>query len=1038
MNAPRHGTPALAALWLTLGLTASAPVPGGRTAARPSSADADLVAAVQACLASVLQESDYQVGELNVASAGKGAVKVTGPTLLFGKNGTLGATFTAARKLNTLELTLTDGTVSLASIDRIGGGGLAALVQSTPVASSVSLRRVAIDVDDASGKVAELRVAVGTGAAWDLLPGGAARMQDVDFELAAVQPASSSRSLRGTVSGSLSLGSAALELSGTLGKSRDDLELVASLADNPVSLQDAVSRLLGQAAAATLDPMPNALRGATLRNLSLHVQPGKKSASLQTDSTLGRFVLSAAPVDGKIAFCAAFAPPKGFRLGQLDGALSSLDAAQIDMSNMALVLSSAHGKTQVALGDVVPAGSPVAKGVNLFARLDLRPLKMEKVLKVDHLELRALIPFPNPIDLKLQASIQTSIDLGSNARFKEVTFELAPNPKRFRLALLGKVDLQVDRQTLELMGEMAIEPLTQTAAVTLALDPAKGEWREPFGLKAVGVNKLAASLGVTLGAGIPLPTIGLQGGLRLGDGSDPVRGNGVVVLNPRDPMHSMVAFDLEQIALLRMIGLAAPQAATKIGKTPLGKALDALQINNVAVRIVPDDVDFAGVRFEKGFRFAGDFQVLGARARGLFDLDFAKGLSAMATVSPIRLGKVFELSGARGRPEPIVKLDLRTDHQEFLVNGKLVLLKDMFGNGKHFFSSETDLQVLPTGFSLYSKGQVLGFLDTELECTASASIANKTADFYLRARMEQRILDEIARLARDEIDRATRKHVAEINAAKAKAAKFEADVRRLDGLIAAEREKAEARRDRDIANMRKASNASKVVARAEFDRIGGIIAQRHREIAAAKRWKFPKSLGMPAKVAALGAEIGWLETRRNAQKLILDTIGSNLVKGLADIGKKFPIELASVVGPLEAAKHTAIAEAKVAQVVLDGYKGVVVGTMGAAKWIAENGIAGVINVRLMQFETRLSTQKDRFVSMQVAGKFLGNEVRSQLRLDLQSPATVARDLASALLGGKAPKSSFKDMQIAKRSVSNLAAPKAMPSLTTAELIARAR
>lgn len=981
----------------------------------------DPVASVKACLGAVLQSQDVRVGELVVSGSGD-ALSVTGPSTLFGLEAQVSASF-AAGKLKTIGVTCPSGTISLDSLDRVAGGGMRPLLANVPGVGEVSLRKLALTVGADGSTPEAVTLGLGHGKSWDLLGAGAARLEDVGFELTVAQPKEGGRSVRGTLAGTLRLGSAGLALRGTLANRAEDLQLSASQTGSGGNLRDAVMALLPREATSIFDKTPGKVGSCPLTDLGVTVRPAARAVSLRCNSELGRLVLAGRADRGTPSFTATFCPPRGFKLAQLDGALGSLDAAEIDLSNLALVLASADGQVQDAVEGVLAAGTPVVKGVNLIARLDLQKLKVADLLHVRHLDLRAGIPFPNPLDLVLAAAIRTDIDLGANAKFKEVTFELRPNPRRFQLGLVGKVDLRVGQDVLLMRGEMSLEPLTQTASVTMSLDPARGEWREPFGLASVGVEKLAASLGVTFGAGIPLPTIGLQGGLRLGTGPNPVHGAGVVVLNPRDPMHSMVALDLENVTLPRLIGLASAQAAASIARSPLGSALNSLEIKKVAIRIVPDDVDFAGTRFERGYRFAGEFDVLGATARGLFELDYERGISALATVSAIRIGNVFTLTGARGRPDPIVKLDLRTDQQEFLVSGSVTLLENLFGQGKHFFVSETDLHVQPGGFGLYAHGKVLGALDTELECSASGSIRDKTAEFALRVKMEQTALKELHDRALREIDAATRDHVAQINKAKSDVAKAQAEVQRWDRDIEATRQRVAARQKRDLDAMRAKADADKRAAEAEYRRLGAIIADRNRRIDKGEFW--------------LAAEVGWLETRRNVQLVAVRDIGSNLTKGLARLGDQFPKELSSELGPMIAGKEIAAASLKVSQGVLDGYKVLVKGTMGAARWIADNGLGNAFDLNLMQFATRLSTIKDSFVQLDFRGRFCGEDFRTSMRLDISSPEAMARDIAKALVEGKAPNANFADLSLASRGLANFEGPRSMPQLTTAQLLERA-
>ena len=975
-------------------------------------------AAVRDCLQSALDAQDFQVGELTVTARGDG-VQVSGTTTLFGGAATLTGTLDKDGGLQQLEVEPKNLALKLQQFARIAGGGLRKrLPRGLPLEAGVRLQRLAFTRDVAKKKVETVRVGFApTTATWRPFAGQPLAVEGVAVELSVLRPGDRDREVRGTVSGNLRLGDAlALELTGQLARDPEAIELGAKVADGASFAQLARS-LAGRVGQQILARLPGALANARLNGLEVGLRPKSKTATVRGPSSFGPVQFLAGPG----GLMVGIAPPKGFKLGQLDPKLRSLDAGELDLSGLGLIVASAAGRVEQGLGNAAPVGAPVQKGLNLFARLDTRPIKLDRLLKVRHLDLRAAIPYPDPMGLVLTAAIRTDISLGRGARFKEVAFELRPSPRRFRLALSGKMDLRVQRDTLELLGEMGLEPLTQSVNGTFALDPRSGEWRAPFGLRGVGVHKLALSLGATFGAGIPLPTLGLQAGLSLGHGRAPLRGGGVVVLNPRDPMNSMVAMDVQQLSLMKIVDLAAPRAGATIRRSPLARSLAQMMVRKAAIRIVPNDIDFAGSRFEKGYRVAGEFRLLGVNAKGLFELDYTRGVSALATMDPIRIGNgAVVITGIRGRTRPVVSLDLRTDRQRLVVNGKIDVLRGMF-------LSETDLVVQPGSMQLYARGKVFRRLQAEVEMRASARLGNPRADFFFKARMEQTLLRDLRKKALAEIDRATRKHVRQIQEAKRKVAVEQAKVNSFSRQIAATRKRVAARQARDLKKMRDAASSARRKANKEYKRLGKLIKKKKKEI--------KKN---PFKGVKLGPEIAWLETRRRVQRTVMRDIGANLTKGLAKIGKKFPKELSSELGPMIAGQKVAQGALAAAQGVLNGYKGVVTGTMGAARWIADNGLGGAFDLNLMQFQTRLSTARGSSFGVDLGGKFLGKPFTTQLRLDLRSPDRIAKDIARAFLNKRAPKRQVRAFRIAKRGASRLAPPRALPAMSAAQILARAR
>ncbi|MCA8972251.1 MAG: hypothetical protein KDC95_20855 [Planctomycetes bacterium] len=1024
-----HSRLAFAMRFALLALCASVFATAPRTQA-PHDELAEVRAHIENALRRFVDTTGATITDLSLGTDG-GDVVAKARVGALGKSAALRARLEGKTKPRELALDFGGVPIEFTRIAALGSRLSSVLPRTIDVRAGVRLREITLLRDVEEGSLESISVAFSPEAktTWRPVNELPVRIEDLRVTLSSLRsdekrkPAKQgdsndeteqSRKIEGAISGILRAGTSfSCGVAAKLGSTHDDFALEATL-DNRWRLVDIATALGGEPAAATLAPLPDALETASLRDAKLRIEPKGKLASLDAATNFGQLQL----VARQNGVMVGIAPPEDFRLADLDASLRSLDANNLDLSQLRFVISSFDGEVDSSLGTSL--GGRVGKGLNLAARLDLRPLKIAKMCGVDQLDLRARIPYPQPMDLILSAGIQTRISLGKGATFREVRLVLRPSPQRFKLALQGRMDLVVDHQELGLLGEFAVEPMTQTVSGTFALDPANGEWQNPFGIRGVGVPKLAVSLGATFGTGIPLPTLGLQAGLRVGEGRNAIAGNGVVVLNPRDPMNSMIAVDLREVSLYRMLGLASPATATRIRDCPLGRSLAAVTVHNAAVRIVPNDIDFAGSHFAKGYRIAGDFDVLGVRARGLFDLDYSRGLSVLATMDPIRLaGGKIAITGSRSSKDPILKLDLRTDNQEMLVSGKLNIL----GN---FFVSETDLRITPTKQELYAAGKIFGKLDAELVASASTSIANRKADFYLRARMQQSLLADLRKRVLTEIDKATRNHVHKINQAKAQVANAQRDVQNWDRQIAATRKRVEDRQARDIANMRAAAKTASDNADREYRRLGSKIDSLKKRI---KK--------QPWRAVDLGAEIGVLETRRNAQRIVMKTIGANLVKSLATVGQNFPKELSSELGPMIASQKAAQASLIAAQGVLSGYRGVVQGTMGAAKWIADNGLGNAFDLHAMQLETRVSTANGAWFACAFRGRFLGGDFATSLRLELDDPGSMASDIASALLGGKAPKQPFREVQIQRSTPRRLSAPKTMPALSTQEILQRA-
>ena len=195
-----------------------------------------------------------------------------------------------------------------------------------------------------------------------------------------------------------------------------------------------------------------------------------------------------------------------------------------------------------------------------------------------------------------------------------------------------------------------------------------------------------------------------------------------------------------------------------------------------------------------------------------------------------------------------------------------------------------------------------------------------------------------------------------------------------------------------------------------------------------KPWLAPKN----------GPQIAALETARHTQRVYLKNVAAGLARALATLRQKLPRELDHELAPLIASQKIAQGSLIAAEKVLEGYQKAVVGTFAASRWIVANGLGKAFDLNAMQIETRVSTSRSSYFATDFTGRFLGKPFATRLKLDLKSPARMAKDIASALVHKKAPKRSFRGVAVDRLPGGAISPPKSLPKVPVTSMLSAAK
>jgi hypothetical protein len=296
-------------------------------------------------------------------------------------------------------------------------------------------------------------------ATWNL-PAGL-RLEEPRVELVVIEATNSEkREFEGALLGTLVLGRS-LRLPSESRLSKDPAKFsLSARSERPLSLTSLATALGGEKARKVFAPLPARLRDAKLQSARLRVYPRIKRVALQAGSSLGKVDLVAEPDKGLFV---CIAPDPSFRFAQLDPALRILDSLDLDLAKMGFTISSFDGDLGEALAHVGRGlRGRIRSGLNLSSTVDLDKLGLARLLKAQRADIAGVIPYPHPQGLELSARLPTELPIGKAGKFREIDLVLRPAPKQMKVGLRGRMQLRVDGQLLDLVGELAVEAATQT------------------------------------------------------------------------------------------------------------------------------------------------------------------------------------------------------------------------------------------------------------------------------------------------------------------------------------------------------------------------------------------------------------------------------------------------------------------------------------------------------------------------------------------------------------------------------------------------
>jgi hypothetical protein len=865
---------------------------------------------------------------------------------------------------------------------------------------NITFDNFVISFEENSKKPSEISVSIATINGFRIIENGALNFKNI-IGTVTTKNLTGSAKVSASLKGEFAFGSTVVKSTATVGSSSEDWTFKGELEN--LNLTNVLKSVVG--AVGNL-PMPDKVTDININNSSFTVVPSKKTFSLSgigaiSGKEIGELQLKVAPKeDSKLAFMVGISPSSDFKMANIDSTLKILDDLKI--TNFGLVLSS-HSATKGNLDIFKKLGgeSSVGRGFNFIGAFDLKPTNLDDLIGLESVMIRAVVS-NNLSDLLLEGALNANINLGKSATFKKVLFRIKPSPANFKISMGGLLEVKVDKDVLVFSAEMGVDITDQAIFITGLMN---GKWNDPFGAKGVAIANLGATLGVSFRTTpIPLPEIGIKGQLQIKD----FNGDLLVYLNANNPSESAIDAGFDKVSLKAILEEFCDQQT--LSKIPLDIRKTILDVNleDARLTIAARPITIMEKDFDPGFRIKGTAsigEIVGAK----LDVQVGyEGIDATAGIKKISHLPFFELKGARGKEDPIIRILAKaTTESKVMISGSATLLG---------VTSETDLLLNDKGFDLYMNGKIFNVFNAKLELTGNR--VKDGGSFRIAATMEQDFMAYLTKNASEEIDKATKKTQQDITTAQNKISTAQLKLNSLNTNIANMRNTVKAERKRDLDNIKNARQSVVNEKRKHFNDIVNNINSINRKVSAAHagiaKKKKEIANGNVFEKAALSLKytpyfteqafiISTQETAKTAQQGYKE-VASVALKAAEEsvalvhtLGSKTPIDADPRIVALIGSKETANAAMVAGKGILEGAKIVGVGTLGAAKWIVENGPTSVVNITYAHFEAKLSAAHGAAILVHMKGTFAGKPMDERFTINFKDPLKSTKDFAQSLL-----------------------------------------
>ena len=427
--------------------------------------------------------------------------------------------------------------VSNNDLERLTGQNLIALIPNA-LEKSVYLEQFNLAFNTQDKVIEKVDLTFNGLNNWEFLQGNTLELTQIKVNITTDYPTQSNRrKFSSILTGVTKIGGKSVNLTAQLTTNKEALILTGQT--GKLNFKNSLEGIIGQSDIRGWD-IPNIIFNIQLNKGILNIAPYQKWVTLAANSNWGKIDVwtkqkAQADKDGKkLDYVVTITTPKDFKISKIHTKLKVLDG--VNLANQQIVFSAAKkSKTETKKVPILKQiKTGIRKGGSIIAKLDVRKLKLEHLLKAKELIVNS--PLTAKLDgVVLEAPLETNIQLGPNAKLAQVLFRLKPSPKDFGITLVGEMNTQIGKEELTFKGGMEVDVKSQALNFSALM---QGDWQNPLGAKGLVMTDIGIQMGASFTtAPVILPNIAITGQLKAGS----FKGEAHLAFDTRNPSKSMLA-----------------------------------------------------------------------------------------------------------------------------------------------------------------------------------------------------------------------------------------------------------------------------------------------------------------------------------------------------------------------------------------------------------------------------------------------------------------------------------------------------------------
>ena len=610
----------------------------------------------------------------------------------------------------------------------------------------------------------------------------------------------------------------------------------------------------------------------------------------------------------------------------------------------------------------------IKKGCSLLTKIDLTKLKMDHLIGVKDLVVNSNLS-KKMEHVTLEGAIDTDIALGPTAKLENVLFRLKPSPRNFAVALIGVMNTTIEADALMFKGGVEIAINDQSLNFLAMM---QGDWNNPLGAQGLTMSNVGMQMGASFTtAPVILPNMALTGEVKIGK----FTGATTLAFDTRNPTKSMMAVSFNKIIMMDLLDLVIDPKVSKRIPGDMKKMLKSMYLKDVAMEVVPQDLQILEKNYVAGFRAEGITNIANTQADAALDISYSNGMMMRGALTPIDF-KIFKLKGANGQKGPSLLLDLRKGgDQKVAINGLVNILG---------LEAQTDVNIMPNKFSFELGGKIFNVFNGKI--FASGKDIQKAKDMELRVDMENDIMNFFEREVIKFVENGTKGSMKALTKTQKTMTKWQGEVKSLDKAIKSMVKKV----DKEQAADRKKINKLKAEVKEAEETIEGYtktINNLTKKIKRLKKKQVPTRIKLEAQRATI---FGYQKTAKLGLK---GTQG--LLDGMKHLNTNPEADIRVI--NLRASQKAAYEGLDIAKGAMEGLKKGIGFSGDAITFVVDKGTDAMINVKKVDFKGKLNKLSSGAVKLNMEMEWLGKKKTMKLAFNFKDPKKAALELAKKLV-----------------------------------------